>query len=52
MVGFDNGAVRGVDDLHRMLSDGAIGREGKLTVLRRSEKLEISITPMESAVKD
>jgi len=52
VVGFDNGAVRGVDDLHRMLSDGAIGREGKLTVLRRSEKLEISITPMESAVKD
>jgi len=52
VVGFDNGAVRGVDDLHRMLSDGAIGREGTLTVLRRSEKLEIVITPMESAVRD
>ena len=51
IVGFDNGAVRGVDDLHRMLSDGAIGREGKLTVLRRSEKLEIAITPMESVAK-
>jgi S1-C subfamily serine protease len=52
IVGFDNGAVRGVDDLHRMLSDGAIGRAGTLTVLRRSEKLEIPITPMESAVRD
>jgi S1-C subfamily serine protease len=52
IVGFENGAVRGVDDLHRMLSDGAIGHEGKLTVLRRSEKLEFAITPIESMARD
>jgi S1-C subfamily serine protease len=49
IVSFDDLAVTGVDDLHRALSDGAIGREGRLAVLRRGERLEVRITPVESA---
>jgi S1-C subfamily serine protease len=52
IVGFDDQPVTGVDDLHRVLSDGAIGREGTLRVLRRAEKVTIAITPIESADQD
>jgi len=52
VVGFEGRGVTGVDDLHRELSDGAIGRDGRLTVLRRSEKLEVTVTPIESANVD
>ncbi len=52
IVGYDAHRVTGVDDIHRVLSDGAIGRAGKLVVLRRAEKLEIAVTPIESASQD
>src|SRR5262249_258991 len=52
IVAFEQRRVGGVDDLHRALSDGAIGREGTLTVLRRAEKLEVRITPIESTPAD
>jgi S1-C subfamily serine protease len=52
IVGYDDQPVTGADDVHRLLSDGAIGREGTLVVLRRSEKLSIAITPIESAHDD
>ena len=52
VVAFEGAPVGGVDDLHLALSDGAIGRASTLTVLRRSEKIEIAITPIESGVAD
>lgn len=52
IVAFGEHPVSGVDDLHRRLSDGAIGNPGRLTVLRRAEKLEVEITPIESAQHD
>ena len=52
IVAFDDHSVSGVDDLHRKLSDGAIGQAGRLTVLRRAEKIEVAITPIESAPHD
>ena len=52
IVGYDAQPVTGVDDVHRLLSNGAIGREGTLVVLRKSEKLSIAITPIESADHD
>jgi len=52
IVGYDAQPVTGVDDIHRLLSNGAIGREGTLVVLRKSEKLSIAITPIESADHD
>jgi S1-C subfamily serine protease len=48
IVGFDDDPVRGVDDLHRILTDGRIGAPSRLCVLRRTRKLELEITPRES----
>jgi hypothetical protein len=38
-----------VDDLHRMLTDVHVGVSCWLTVLRRTEKLELKIVPEEAA---
>ena len=40
--------VAGVDDLHRLLTDTQVGTRNFLTVLRRTEKLELEIVPAES----
>jgi len=48
VIAFEDEAVGGVDDLHKALSDGAIGRECRLTLLRRAEKLMVAVTPIES----
>ncbi len=48
MVAFAGEAVSGIDDLHRRLTDGPIGIRVPVTVLRRSEKLEVEIVPRES----
>ena len=52
IVGFDGHAVSGVDDLHPRLVDGMIGQTCAVTVLRRSEKLELRVKPVESASTD
>ena len=52
IVAFDDRPVTGVDDLHRVLNDGHIGVQSKLTVLRRSEKLVVEIVPVESSPRD
>jgi S1-C subfamily serine protease len=41
--------VAGVDDLHRVLTDVRVGVSSSLTVLRRTEKLELKIVPEEAA---
>ena len=48
LVAFDGRAIAGVDDLHRVLTDDRVGVPAKVTVLRRVEKLEIEVTPVES----
>jgi S1-C subfamily serine protease len=45
VVAFDGLALRNVDDLHRLLTDKAVGRICHLTVLRKSHKFELAITP-------
>ncbi len=40
--------VAGVDDLHRVLTDVRVGVSSSLTVLRRTEKLELKIVPEEA----
>jgi S1-C subfamily serine protease len=45
IVGFDDRAVKDIDDLHRALTDETIGRDHRLTVLRRYEKFEFTIRP-------
>ena len=48
IVVFNDKPLRGIDDLHRLLTDGVIGARATLTVLRRAEKLAITIRPEES----
>ncbi len=40
--------VAGVDDLHRLLTDTQVGASNSITVLRRTEKLQLEIIPRES----
>jgi S1-C subfamily serine protease len=48
IVGLEGKPVAGVDDLHRLLTDVRVGVSGLLTVLRRTEKLELKIVPQEA----
>lgn len=49
IVALDGGAIRSVDDLHRSLTDARIGASCELTVLRRSQKLNIKVVAQEAA---
>jgi S1-C subfamily serine protease len=40
-----------VDDLHRFLSEGPIGETVTLTVLRRTERLEVQVVPVEADIR-
>ena len=49
IVGFNNEPVSGIDDLHRHLVAAAIGVPARLTIIRHTEKLDLTITPEELA---
>lgn len=49
IVDLDGEPVAGVDDLHRLLTDGRVGKALPLTVLRRTEKLTLQIVPREAS---
>ena len=40
--------VAGVDDLHRLLTDTQVGIKTSITVLRRTERVELAIIPQEA----
>jgi S1-C subfamily serine protease len=48
IVALEDHPVAGVDDLHRVLTDVRVGVSCALTVLRRTEKLELKIVPEEA----
>jgi len=48
-VAFGEALIRDVDDLHRALTDTAIGVAVVLTVLRRGVKRRLEVTPVETA---
>jgi S1-C subfamily serine protease len=48
IVEFDGRPVTGVDELHRILTERAIGAEAEVRVLRRFELLKLRITPIEA----
>src|SRR5215472_3327982 len=48
IIGLDDAAVVGVDDLLRMLTGGRIGDGIALTILRRVQRLTLKVTPRES----
>jgi S1-C subfamily serine protease len=48
IVAFNNQPIGSVHHLHKILVDEQIGVSAKLTVIRHTEKLELSILPVES----
>lgn len=48
IVALDGQPVAGVDDLHRLLTDTRVGATSHLSVLRWTEKLELSVVPEEA----
>jgi S1-C subfamily serine protease len=48
VIGFAGEAVAGIDDLHRLLTDARVGIRTGLAVLRRADRLELSISPEET----
>ena len=49
MIALEGKPVAGVDDLHRVLTDVRVGLSCALTVLRRTDKLDLKIVPEEAA---
>src|SRR6266568_3897817 len=49
IVAFEGEPVSGIDDLHRHLVGAAIGIPAELTVIRHTEKLNLTVTPEELA---
>jgi len=47
IIGYDGENVAGVDALHRLLSEERIGKSASVTLLRRTQKLELSIRAAE-----
>lgn len=48
IIGFGGKPVSGIDDLHRILTEERVGVRTLITILRRSEKIELPIVPEES----
>src|SRR4051812_4363332 len=48
IIGLDAHPVAGIDDLHRLLTEGRVGVPTRLTVLRGAEKLTLEIIPREA----
>jgi S1-C subfamily serine protease len=49
IIGFSGEPVTSADDLHRLLTEGRIGVGTSLTVIRRAEKRELGVVPVESS---
>jgi S1-C subfamily serine protease len=48
VIALDGHDVSGIDQLHRLLTEERIGKATAITVIRRTEKIEITVTPAES----
>jgi len=47
IIGYDGESIAGVDELHRLLSAERIGKATQITLLRRSQKLDLPIRAAE-----
>jgi S1-C subfamily serine protease len=47
IVGYDGQPIASIDDLHRLLTDERVGVPSSLVILRRGEKVVLSIVPEE-----
>ncbi len=48
IIELENQPLRGMDDLHRLLSDERVGIPTSLALIRRSERLDLQVIPLES----
>ena len=48
IVEFDSHPIRGIDDLHKLLTDERIGKKTSVTVIRGVQKLTFEVTPQEA----
>ena len=48
IIAFDDHVVAGIDDLHRALTHERVGAPTAITVIRRAEKLTLSVVPAEA----
>jgi S1-C subfamily serine protease len=48
IIGLDDRPIKGIDDLHRFLTEQEIGHEENLEIIRRTKKLVLKIIPAES----
>jgi S1-C subfamily serine protease len=52
IVGFDGEPIAGIDDLHKILTEEKVGVKTTLTIIRRTEKLNLGIIPEESRLRE
>jgi S1-C subfamily serine protease len=48
IVTFGDQPIAGVDDLHRLLTDARVGAKTSVSIIRRTERLDLAIVPQES----
>src|SRR6478672_10825244 len=48
IIGVDDYPTPGIDDLHKLLTEGRIGQKSSLLVIRGTHKLNLEVTPQES----
>lgn len=48
IIGFDEHPTKGIDDLHKLLTDERIGKKSSLSLIRGTQKLQIPVVPEES----
>ena len=51
MVEFDGQPVASIDALHKLLTGAKVGVKSRLSVIRRTERIELDIVPEESRTK-
>lgn len=49
IVRYGSQTIHGIDDLHRLLTEEYVGVRSSITVIRRAEKMDLDIVPVESA---
>jgi S1-C subfamily serine protease len=52
IVAYDDRPIEGIDDLHRVLTDQKVGVKSNMIVIRRNEKLTLSLTPEDSQMRE
>lgn len=47
IIAFEDSSVHSIDDLHRLLNEGTIGKRSELTILRQGKKEKVAVIPAE-----